>query len=412
MHILQVNKFYHIVGGTSRYFFEVSKLLAKKGHVNSYFSMQDEKNNPTKWSKYFVSNLSFEKVNKKNGLKIIGRMVYSLEARKNLSELLDIYKPDIAHIHNIYHQISPSILLELRKQNIPVVHTVGDYHLISPHHNNLFHDGKICEVSKVNKFYNTVLHKCVKNSYFASFAEALEQYIHHLFGFYTKTVDYFIVPSKFYAGILKEYNIPEEKLVVLPYFVNYDKFIPNYNSGEYILYFGRLYPEKGLQSLVEVMRHLPKIRLKIVGRGPEGDKLIKKIKELKLQNIEIISRFIEENELKKFIRNSRFTIFPSQSYETFGISLLESYASGKPVVASKIGALPEIVQDEKTGFLFKSGEINDCAEKIAKLWNNTNLYKKMGHNARKFVEENYGSELHYKKLMEIYQKAIELHKRN
>lgn len=374
--------------------------------------MDDKKNETTKWSKYFVNNVSFEKVNYKNSIKVIGRMIYSIEARRKISELLNVFKPDIAHIHNIYHQISPSILLELKKRNIPIVHTVGDYHLISSHHNNLFHNGRICEVSKVNRFYNTVIHKCVKNSYSASFAEALEQYIHHLFGLYTSTVDYFIVPSNFYAEKLTEYNITRGKIIILPYFVDYNQFKPNYNPGEYILYFGRLYPEKGLQFLLDVMKRLPNVRLKMVGKGPEGEKLIEIVKKLKLQNIEIVSRFIEDNELKKLIRNSRFIVFPSQSCETFGISLLESYASGKAVVASRIGALPEIVKNGITGLLFEAGSVDDCVKKIDSLWNNLDLCKKMGKNAREYVEKSFSPEEHYKRLMKIYQKAINLHMKN
>ncbi len=406
MNILQINKFYQITGGVSRYFFELAKLLKIKGHQVAYFSMQDKKNRLTKWSKYFVSNISFEKVSLKNSLKVISRMIYSLESKRKISQLLDIFDPDIAHIHNIYHQISPSILTEIKRRNIPIVHTVGDYHLISPHHHNLFHDGKICEVSKRFKFYNTICHKCIKDSYLASFAEALEQYIHHFCGLYSNTVDYFISPSNFFAEKLREYGVSEDKILVLPYFVDYRNFVANYSPGNYILYFGRLSPEKGLPFLISVMKKLPHIKLKIAGFGPEGEKLRYKVQSDGLKNIEIISRFIEDRKLKKMISESRFLVFPSQSLETFGISLLEAYASGKPVVASRIGALPEVIKDGYTGFLFESNNISDCAEKINKLWTNIDLCKKIGRNARDCAEREYNPEVHYQKLMEIYQKAI------
>lgn len=410
MKILQVNKFYHIVGGTSRYFFVVSKLLENKDHQVAYFSMHDKKNKSTRWSKYFVSNLPFERVNYKNGLKVIGRMIYSVEARRKISKLLDEFKPDIAHIHNIYHQVSPSILLELKKRGIPIVHTVGDYHLISSHHNNLFHNGTICEVTKIKRFYNAIIHKCVKNSYLASFAEALEQYFHYMFGFYANNVDLFIAPSIFLAQKLYEYGIPKEKTVILPYFVDYNKFTPKFTYGDYILYYGRLYPEKGLSFLIDIMKHLPNINLKIVGRGPEGKRLKYKIKKYRLKNASVNSTFVPDGELRRLIHNSRFTVFPSQSLETFGISLLESYASGKPVVASKIGALSEIVKDGKTGFLFKSGNMEDCIEKVKKLWNNPSFYREMGKNAREYVENHFGPEEHYEKLMDIYKMAIAKHR--
>ncbi len=406
MKILQINRFHYIAGGASRYFFEISKVLESHGHEIAFFSMQDPRNYKSRWSKYFVDNISFEKVNLKNGVKNIFTMIYSFEARRKISDLLDAFNPDIAHIINIYHHISPSILLELKKRNIPIVHTVADYHLISPHHNNLFHGGNICEVSKIHKFYNTIIHKCVKNSYLASFAEALEQYLHYLFGFYIKNIDYFIAPSEFLVQKLIEYNIPKDKIVLLPYFIDYRKFFPDYSRGDYILFFGRLYPEKGLLFLLEVIKHLPSVKLKIVGYGPEGEKLSDKARKDKLENVEIISKFISDKNLKGLITKSAFVVLPSQSYEIFGISILEAFASGKPVIASRMGALPEVVKDGFNGYLFEPRNIEDCALKINKLWNNRILCNKMGRNARNFVMRNYEPEKHYKKLLSVYKYCL------
>lgn len=410
MRILHANRFYHIAGGVSRYFLEVAELLKSHGHEVAYFSMHDKQNKKSKGSRYFVNNISFEKVEFKNAINIFYRMFYFIEARRNISKLLDNIQPDIAHIHNIYHHISPSILLELKKRNIPIVHTVGDYHLISPHHNNLFHNGKTCEVSKVHRFYNTVIHKCVKNSYFASFAEAIEQYIHYMFGFYRNTIDYYIAPSKFLFNKLAEYQIPKEKIVLLPYFIDNKKYKPNYDIGDYVLYFGRLYPEKGLLLLIEIAKLLPNIKFKIIGKGPEDEKIKRKINEYNLKNIEIVSKFIPDKELKSFISHSRFIILPSISYESFGISILESFASGKPVIASNIGGIPETVKDGFNGFLFEPGNVEDMANKISKLWNNPELCRKLGKNAREYAEKNFGPEEHYEKLMKIYKKAINKYK--
>ncbi|MEK7072270.1 MAG: glycosyltransferase family 4 protein, partial [Patescibacteria group bacterium] len=371
--------------------------------------MHEEINKNTKWSKYFVSYVSFKNINLNNGLNVISRMIYSLEARKKLSYLLDNFTPDIAHVHNIYHQISPSIISELKKRNIPIIHTVGDYHLISPHHNNLFHNGNICEVTKKHRYYNAIIHKCVKNSYIASFVEVLEQYIHWVLGLYTKNVDYYISPSTFLKHKLIEHGFPESKLLILPYFIESKKYDVNFSKKSYVLYFGRLSPEKGLRFLLTVMKFLPHIQLKVIGKGSEGEVLKMIVKKENIQNIQIIDQFIPEYLLRRFLNKSAFVILPSISMETFGISILESFASGKPIVASRIGAIPETIKDGYNGFLFESGNVDDCAEKISKLWNNPTLCKKMGKNARKYVEKNFSSEEHYKKLMNIYKKAIELH---
>ncbi|MBI2616835.1 glycosyltransferase family 4 protein [Candidatus Gottesmanbacteria bacterium] len=410
MRVLQVNKFYHIVGGTDRNFLELSSLLTKKKNRVALFSMKDNRNYSSPWEKYFVSNVDLSKKDFLNSLKVISRIFYSLEAKKKINLLLDDFKPDIAHVHQIYHHISPSILLELKKRNIPIVHTVSDYHLISPHHNNLFHNGKICEVSKVRRFYNTVLHKCVKDSYLASFVEAVEQYFHRLFGFYSNTIDYYIAPSRFLEKKLIEYNIPERKICHIPYFIHADKYEPDFTPGRYVLYFGRLSSEKGLLFLTHVIEKLPKIKFKIIGDGIEKDNLVKIKNQKQLNNLEIISRFIPENELKGYIRKSRFTILPSESYEIFGISPLEAFALGKLVVTSDMGALPEVNRDGETGFVFQSGKVNNCIEKISKLWYDKQLCKRLGKNARNYVEKYFGPEEHYEKLMAIYKEAIAKHK--
>lgn len=408
MNILQINKFYHIVGGSSRYFFDISKLLEDKGHSLGYFSMKDEKNLLTKWSKYFVRNTSFEKLELNRLPRILTRMFYSIEARRNISELLDHFKPDIAHLHSIYHHLSPSIILELKKKNIPIVQTLHDYHLISPSH-TLFHNGRICEITKKTSLWKAIFHKCVKNSYSASFLEVLEQYFHHFMGIYTKNVDIFITPSLFMNNKLVEYGISKDKIQVLNNFCDYRKFTPTYNPGSYILYFGRLSPEKGLIFLLEVMEKLPQIRLNIVGKGLQKAELKEKAKSRGLNNVMFIEHQSGES-LRELIYNSRFTITPSECYETFSLASLESFASGKPVVASRIGALPEIVKDKETGFLFEAGNAEDCVNKINKLWNNPILCRKMGRNARGYVEKYFSPEDHYEKMIGIYKKAINLHK--
>lgn len=407
MKILQINKFFYVRGGASRYFFEVSDLLKSFGHEIAFFSMDDPKNQGSEWSKYFVGDISYERVEMKAALRKVLNMIYSFEARKKISQLLDNFHPDIAHLHSIYHHLSPSIIYELVKRKIPIVQTLHDYHLISPNH-TLFHDGKICEITKQRKSYKAILHKCVKGSTLAGIIEAIEQYIHLFLGINNK-VNIFISPSKFHAKKLLEYGIPKEKIDVLHNFCDYRKFKPHYELGKYILYFGRLSPEKGINYLIDAMKLIPKIKLKIVGQG--NSKYEKKLKAQAkdLTNIKFIG-FKDGYELKEIISNSRFTVLPSVWYEVFGLSILESFASGKPIIASNIGGIPETVKDGFNGFLVKPGDFQDLAEKIKKLWNNPAMCRKLGRNARDFVENNFRSEEHYEKLMGIYKRAINKHK--
>ena len=406
MNILQINKFYHIVGGVDRYYLELGRQLEKRGHDLAYFSMLDKRNKKTEWSKYFVSNASFDKPYMFKSLKLFFRMVYFQEARRKISRLLDNFTPDVAHVHHIYHQISPSILFELKKRKIPIIHSVSDFHLISPHHNNLFHEDHICEVSKNHKYYMTVLNKCIKNSYIASLAEAVEQYFHYFSGVYLKNIDVFISPSNFMTSKLKEYGIPNEKLTTLPFFIDSTHYETKKVFGEYILYFGRLYNEKGLLFLLKIISLMPEIKLIIAGDGPIDSELKNEIILKKYKNIKIINKFIPEFELNQLIADSRFVIFPSQSYETFGISILEAYATGKTVIASRIGALPEIVKHGETGFLCESGNKEEFQEHINILWHNPELCRKLGMQGRELVERFYNPQIHYQKLMRLYKDVI------
>ncbi len=408
MNILQINKFYHIHGGADQYFFEVSKILENYSHKVVYFSMHHHLNFSTKWSKNFVNNISYEKLEKRNLLKIISKLIFSSEDKNKISHLLVNFKPHLAHLHSIYHHVSPSVVLELKKRNIPMVQTLEDYHLIAPNY-NLFHNSYICEITKPNKFYKAILHKCVKNSYIFSIAEVFEKYLHYWLGWERNYVDYFIAPSKFMRNKLIEYGLASEKIICLPHFVDSKQFKPNYKLGDYIIYFGRLSPEKGINYLLEAMKLLPKIKLKVVGRGSQESELRIMNKELGNKNVEFVG-FKVGAELKKLIANSRFTILPSVWYEVFGLSILESFASGKSVIASDIGGIPETVKDKFNGLLFEPGNVDDCAEKISRLWSNPLLCRKMGKNARECVEKKFGPEEHYEKLMNIYKIILEKHK--
>ncbi len=407
MKILQVNKFFYVRGGSSRYFFETSNLLQSYGHEIAYFSMRCPRNEKSEWSKYFVDYILFNDIEPRQYIKVVLKMFYSFEARRKLSKLLDEFKPDIVHLHSIYHHLSPSIIFELKNRNIPIVQTVHDYHLISPNH-TLFHDGKICEVTKPNHYYKAIFHKCVKKSYIASLAEALEQYTYYFLNI-NKYVDTFIAPSRFLANKLIEYGIDKNKIQILHSFCDIQNFKPNFNEGIYILYFGRLSPEKGLNYLFKAMKFLPNVPIKIVGIGSMEEELKRMVIDLRLKNVEFLG-FQNGEKLKQLISKSKFTILPSVCYEIFPLSVLEAFTSGKPVIGSEIGGIPESVKNGYDGFLFEPGNAEDLAEKISYLWSHPALCREMGRNAREYVEKNFGPEEHYEKLMDIYKMAIAKHK--
>lgn len=409
MKILQINSHHKMIGGTERYYLELSELLREKGHLVANFSRLSQDNYPSKWEKYFLSELNFSKSDYKSFVKKVSRMFYSLEAKRKIGELLDDFKPDIVHIHNIYYYISPSILSEIKKRKIPVVQTVHDYQLISPCL-NLFSNGRVNEDTKKHCYYKAVLSKSIKGSYVASLMAAVASYIQHIFRLYEKHIDYFVTPSKFVRKKLIEYDFDPKKIIHLPNFTNFSPSkTPNKQYKEkYVLYFGRLDEEKGAMFLLEVAKTLPQVAFKMIGKySDEKTKMKMKnfLSEYSIKNVTIL-KYQEGAKLRQSIAGSLFVVVPSLWYENMPYTVLESYALGKPVVASRIGGIPEIVKDKKTGLLFNPGDTNDLEDKILCLWNDKIIVKSMGVNARRYVREEFDSEGHYRKIMNIYKKAI------
>ncbi len=403
MKILQIHRHFNIKGGAERYFFELSRMLESHGHKIAFFSMHDKDNIKTKWNKYFVSNLLINNKSILNSLRLWARMTYSLEAKKKISKLLDEFKPDIVHIHNLNIFISPSILTEIKRRKIPIIQTLHDYYLIAPTRGSLFHGDSICEFTKKDKYYKAVLHRCIGNSYFASLLFVLSYYFHYILRFYD-LIDLHLAPSNFLRNKYIEYGFNPKKIIYLPYFIDTEKY-KDYSSiiGKYILYFGRLSPEKGLPTLIHSMEKLPHINLIISGDGIQLKDLMKQTTDRHLQNIKFVG-FKEGEELRRLIYHSRFTVVPSIWYENMPNSILESFASGKPVIASNIGGIPEIVKEGYNSFLFEPKNIDDYKQKIEKLWNNSNRCQRFGRNARDYVKNKFSPEEHYTRLFNIYKK--------
>ena len=407
MKILQINKFYHQQGrsgGTGRYLLSLIELLKSKDHSIQVFSMQDKDCLPSSYSSYFVKEQDFSQP--RVGFRVVAqaiRFVYSFEARKKIKKLIEKEQPDLVHLHNIYHHITPSILPVLKKRKIPIVQTLHDFHLISPNYNLYFKDN-IHEQCSHGKYWRAISHKCVKDSRLASFLLVLRMYFEKFTRIYLKNIDLFIAPSSFLKKKYVENGFPPHKIVVLKPFISLKKYKPRLSPGDYVLYFGRLHPQKGVQLLIEAASSLENIPFKIVGAGKDKESLVGLIQEKKLKNVEMVGPKYG-NALIDIIRNAAFVVVPSLSYENAPYTVLEAFALGKPVIASNLGGLPELVRDQKTGLLFNPGDKDDLKEKIVSLFFNSCLIRTMGLQARLLVEKSFSLESHYEGLMEIYKKA-------
>lgn len=404
MKILLINKFLYPKGGDAVSTLLTGRLLSEKGHRAVFWGMEHPENQEYPYKELFVSFIDF---NKPMGLfqqvKTSLNLLYSFEAKNKIKKLLKMGIPNVVHLNNFAHQISPSILKVFKKYKIPIVMTLRDYKLVCPAY-TMFLNGKICEKCKNGKFYWCFFHRCTKNSYLKSFLNVVEMYLHHKILHIYNEIDIFIATSKFLKKKIKEMGL-KGKVVLLPNFIYSDKIKPFFEWKEKSLsYFGRLSPEKGICTLLEAIKGLD-IKLKIFGDGPIRTYLEEKVSKEKIKNVRFFG-YKSQYELRNEIKNSMFVVFPSEWYEPFGRTAIESFALGKPVIGSRIGGIPELIKDGETGLTFETGNADDLRKKILYLINDPHKAVKMGKNARKFVEEKFNSEKHYQRLMEIYQIAI------
>ncbi len=405
MKILLVNKFYYPKDGVSNYLLGLETKLKELGHEVRIFAMDNPKNIPSANQKYFVSYLSFDQNNFVNNWRSLLRIFYSREAKRKFSALIQDFQPDIIHLHNIYHQISPSILSVAKRKKIPVVMHLHDYKLICPNY-KLFTEGKICRRCHGGKYINCLFHKCLKNSYLKSFGGALEMYFHHrIWKIYETGVNLFIAPSRFMKKTCEEFGWPADKIVWLHNFFN-DQTLdcPTTNQAlteNYLFYFGRLAEEKGIEVLIKALLKNGET-LKIAGEGPEETKLKNLVTELNLENrIEFLG-FKNGDELETLIRQARAIIIPSIWYENMPLNMLEAMSRQKIVIASNIGGIPEIIQNSQNGLLFKPGDPDDLANKIKLI---TDLDSKALGQAAGETVKNLTAATHVQEILKIYKQV-------
>lgn len=405
MKVCIVNTFHYRRGGDSTYALDLSCLLESKGHQVVHFAMRHPQNMPSIWEPYFAECIDFSEIFLHGGFlrkaKALIRSLYSTDARDRFAKLLDDTQPDIVHLNNFRRHLTFSVVKEAHRRRIPIVFTAHDYDPICPN-SLLLADGKICEACKGFRYYKAILRRCKEKSLLGTAAIALEGYFVLIKGLY-EMIDLIIAPSQFLRHKLIEFGFQASKIVHLPNFVNPQDFSPSF-KGDGFIYFGRLAVEKGIESLIKVASSLPDIRLTIAGDGPWKEEALKLISSLGCYNVRLTGRLPKE-QLGEEIRKSMGVVLPSICYENFPYSVLEAFAYGKPVIATRIGGIPEMVSNGENGLLVEPGDWDDLRKSMDYLHNHPEIAEKMGMAARKTVETRYNAELHYERLMEVYKMA-------
>lgn len=405
MKIIQANSFYYLKGGAEKYMLDVCDWLTTHGHEVIPFAMRHTENKPSEFDKYFPSFVQTEKVELGffgiKGLKTFGRMVYSLEARRKLSTLIYEQRPDLCHLHNIYNQLSPSILHTLSDKKVPVVMTVHDHHLVSPQY-NIWAEG--CGESHQNSgIAKATLSRFHKHSMIASFGQVFTYKFHRFMKLYRDYIDIFICPSQYMKAQLVRGGYPLEKIRTNPYGFDTRTVEPCYESDGYFLYVGRLSEEKGVETIIHAAKLLPGTKFKIVGHGPQINYLHKLA--YGMENVEFLG-FRVGDELMRLYQRAAAVLLPSRVHENFPLITLEAMAAGKPVIASEVGGVPEVVEDRVTGFLVKPIDIQGWVEAIMRIDLDDALREKMSRASRYVVEKRFSVEDHYRRLLQIYEEVM------
>jgi len=407
MRVLQVNKFLWQSGGPERYMAEVAELLEAQGHEVAFFAMQHPRNPPSPLDRHFVSEISYRNTSfwykLRTAARTVGKTVYSLESKRKIQALLSEYRPDLAHLHVISRQISPSILPVLKRFGVPVVQTVHNAELVCPAaHLYVERRRQVCNRCLDGGYYHAVVDRCVQGSLAASALMAAAQYAHRRTGIFERHIDLFIAPSRFLAEKLAEGGIPSEKIRHLPNFIDLRRFTPVNEMGRYALFLGRLSPEKGLLTLLEAAALAREVPLMIVGEGPQREELQRLAERQDLRHV-TFAGYLDGEELLERIRQAAMVVLPSQCYENCPMVIYEAGAVGRPVVASRIGGIPELVEDGQTGFLVESGDAQRLADRMLQLYRAPELCRDMGHEGRRRIEAICAA--HPDRLTAIYHEA-------
>ena len=333
------------------------------------------------------------------------RTVWSSGSRNELYRLLQSCKPDVVHFHNTFPLISPAAYYACRDLGIPVIQTLHNYRLFCPAA-AFFRDGKVCEDCLEKSRWQAVRHACYRQSRSASAAVAAMLSFHHWYGTWTNLVNCYIALSEFSRAKFIEAGLPSEKVRVKPNFVLRDSGVDG-GPREGAVFLGRLSEEKGLRTLIQAWTRVNRnCSLRVIGDGPLLNEMRSEISRSGLSHVRLDGRLSREESLT-VLRGAKVLIHPSNCYENFPMAIAEAYACGTPVIASRLGAMQEIVHDGYTGLHFTPGDADDLAKKVEWAWAHPDEMRTMGRNARAEYDAKYTAERNYNLLLAIYEQVIQ-----
>ncbi len=400
MKILMVNKFLYPRGGSESYMLSLSEHLVKLGHEVEFFGMYDDANTVGNRVGLTTQNMDFHSTGLSRFLYPF-KILYSLEAKKKIMQVIDAFKPDLVHMNNINFQLTPSIIDGVKKKGLPLVQTVHDYQMICPNHLLYnFEKNTPCEACVNHSKFACIRNKCIHGSLVKSILGVIEAHLYAWRKTYKK-VDLFICPSRFLEGkLLGAKGYYQGKTKTIHNFINKEQFhAADRDTKPYIAFVGRLSKEKGIENLAGAATLLPEYTFAVAGSGPD-EALLSGISNVKLEG------FLTGDALTEFVGNAKLLILPSVCYENCPLSILEAHCMGVPVVTMNSGGMAELVQDGVNGSLVDLPTPEGIAQKLREIMENETYYQSLRENCKHEKDRIMSVETYAEQLIREYEALV------
>lgn len=379
MRVLVAHNAYQQRGGEDSVVEAEAALLASRGHAVERFLRHNDA----------IADMS--------RLDAAVQTVWSAPAARDFEAVLRAFRPDVVHVHNTFPLMSPAIYWVANRLRVPVVQTLHNFRLLCPSAMFL-REGKVCEDCLGRLPWRGATRACYRGARPTSAALAGMLTVHRLAGTWRNKVTRYIALNEFCRDKFVTGGLPAERIVVKPNFVELEPPAERDRSG--FVFVGRLSAEKGVEVLLDGLARAGGLGLKVIGSGPEAARFEGR------DGVEMLGS-LERKDVCAQMSGALALVFPSIWYETFGLVIVEAFASGTPIIGSRLGVVPDLVEDGVTGLLFNPGDASDLAEKLRWAQAHPAEMAAMGRAARARYEALYTADRNYAQLMKIYQEAIQ-----
>lgn len=410
MRIALVHKLYRPIGGAEVFFHETNRVLRERGHETLMIATGSEADTTNNSNVLLLEAPDYENPSMLTRLRSFPAAIYDRKKKAAVKEALGAFKPDIFHAFNVNVHLSPSVVLAAAELGIPIVGSFNDYKHVCPAF-KMFHHGKRCTACHGKDFYHAILNNCCKYSMIRSGAAAVEAYMHRALGIY-ENFDHFTFAAEFMANITQEFW-PERQLSWSKLRNPFDSMSvqPTYQYSEFGLYFGRLVEEKGVDRLIAAAARVGGFPIKIIGDGPELKKLQEQANALGLANVEFLGPMWGAA-LNEILCRARFVVVPSVWEENFPYVITQSFSQAKPVIGTRRGGIPELIQHGVTGMLFEPDNFDELPSAIMHLAASEEAARQMGEAAKRWSDETFNDDVFYSDLLGAYERAKDENRRH